>query len=169
MKEHSKWTSLAVCCLALLTLHCAQQPAADNRAADEAAIREADMAWSKIAETKQVDQHTAYFLEDGVVLAPNEAIVTGKEAIRKKLGEYFAMPGFGIRWQPTKVEASRSGDLGYSMGTYEMALNDPKGNPTTDHGKYVTVWKKQDDGSWKVAADMFNSDLPAEQAPTKAD
>jgi ketosteroid isomerase-like protein len=39
-------------------------------------------------------------------------------------------------------------------------MNDPKGSPIMDRGKYVAVWKKQADGSWKVAAESFNSDLP---------
>ena len=169
MKRHSSMTVLAGCCLALLALQCnqQQQPAPDTRAEDEAAIRQADLAWSKVAEAKQVDAHNEYFLEDAVVLAPNEPMVTGKEAIREMVGGMFAMPGFGIKWQPTKVEAARSGDLGYSVGTYELSMNDPKGKPMMDRGKYATVWKKQADGSWKVAVDMFNSDLPMPQQPSK--
>ena len=176
MKRHSSITVLIGCCLALLALRCNQQqkPAPDTRAvddsthrADEAAIRQSDVAWSKVAEARQVDGHNAYFLEDAVVLAPNEAMVSGKESIRKMVGEMFAMPGFAIKWQPTKVEVARSGDFGYSLGTYELSINDPKGTPVADRGKYATVWKKQPDGSWKVAVDMFNSDLPMPQPPSK--
>ena len=47
------------------------------------------------------------------------------------------------------------------MGAYEMSFNDPAGKPVSDKGKYVTIWVKQQDGKWKVAVDMFNSDLPA--------
>jgi ketosteroid isomerase-like protein len=71
-------------------------------------------------------------------------------------------PRFAVSWQPTKAEASRGGDIGYTLGTYELTLNNPQGTPVTDRGKYLTVWKKQADGSWKVAVDTFNSDLPAE-------
>jgi len=147
--------------MALLAPSCKQQPAPDTRVADEAAIRQADAAWSKVAEAKQVDAMVAYYADDAVVLAPNAPMANSKEAIRKMMGEMFAMPGFGLKWQATKVEAARSGDFGYSLGTYEMTMNDPKGKPVTDRGKYATVWKKQADGSWKVAVDMFNSDLPA--------
>ena len=167
MKTHWSMTVLTVCSLALLAPSCKQQPAPDTRAADEAAIREADSAWSKVAEANQVDEHLAYFLDDAVVLGPNEPMATGKEAIREMVGGMFAMPGFSVKWQLTKVEAARSGDFGYSMGTYELSMNDPKGRPMADRGKYVTVWKKQADGSWKVAVDMFNSDLPMPQPPSK--
>ncbi|MBI4548127.1 MAG: DUF4440 domain-containing protein [Ignavibacteriae bacterium] len=166
MTKHFCFTVLIGCCLAMLVLGCTpQQP--DTRAKDEAAIRDADIGWSKVAETNQVDQMIAYFLEDAVVLAPNEPMASGKEAIGTMLRGFFAMPGFSVKWQPTKVEVSRSGDLGYSLGTYEMTMNDPKGIPMTDRGKYATVWKKQADGSWKVAADMFNSDLPLPQLPSQ--
>ena len=100
-----------------------------------------------------------------MVLAPNEQMASGKEAIRKVISDLFAMPGFSVKWQPTKVEAARSGDLGYAWGTYELTANDPKGNPMTDRGKYVEVWKKQADGSWKAIVDTFNSDLPAAPPP----
>jgi ketosteroid isomerase-like protein len=168
MKRHSSITVLIGCCLALLAIRCNQQqkPTTDTRAADEAAIRQSDIAWSKVAEAKQLDAHNTYFLEDAVVLAPNEAMTAGKGAIRKMVGDMFATPGFAVKWQPTKVEAARSGDIGYSLGTYELSMNDPKGRPMADRGKYVTVWKKQADGSWKVAVDMFNSDLPIAQ-PSK--
>ena len=116
---------------------------------------------------KQLDEMVGYFLEDAVVLAPNEAIADGKEAIRNMVGDMFAMPGFAIKWQATKVEVARSGDLGYSLGTYDLSMNDPEGTPMADRGKYVTVWKKQADGNWKVAVDMFNSDLPLPQPPSK--
>ena len=169
MKKHWGMTVIAVCCLALLALHCNQQqkPAPDTRAADEAAIRQADSAWSKLAEAKQMDEYFAYFLDDAVLLGPNEPMAADKEAIRNLMGAMFAMPGFAVNWQPTKVEVARSGDFGYSLGTYELSMNDPEGTPMVDRGKYATVWKKQADGSWKVAVDMFNSDLAVPQPPSK--
>jgi ketosteroid isomerase-like protein len=156
------------CCLLLLVPGCApQEPAAapDNRAADEAAIRKADMDWANAAQSKQVDAWVAYYSDDAMVLPPNEKLSTGKEAIRKAIGDLLAAPGFSVKWETAKVEVARSGDIGYSQGTYELTMNDPKGNPVTDHGKYVEIWKKQPDGSWKCAVDMFNSDLPAAPPP----
>ena len=139
----------------------------DTRAADEQAIRERDMAWSKVGAAKDLEGVLAFFTDEASELPPNAPIATGKEARRKAWSEYFATPGFAFNWQPTKVEVSRGGDLGYSMGTYELTTHDPTGKPVTDRGKYVTVWKKQADGTWKVVADIFNSNLPAPPAATK--
>jgi ketosteroid isomerase-like protein len=153
-----------------LVLGCAPQepPAApDNRAADEAAIRKADMDWANAAQSKQLDAWVAYYSDDAMVLPANEKLATGKEAIRKTIGDLLGAPGFSVKWQTAKVEVARSGDIGYSQGTYELTMNDPKGNPVTDYGKYVEVWKKQPDGSWKCAVDIFNSDLPPAPPPSK--
>ena len=102
----------------------------------------------------------AFFAEGAAELAPNTPMAKGKDALRKTWSQMMTSPGFAISWQPTTVEASRGGDLGYSLGTYSLTMHDPTGKPVTDRGKYVTVWKKQADGTWKVIADIFNSNLP---------
>ena len=146
-----------------LALACQQPPPPsppDTRAADERAIREADAAWAKAAAAKDVEAYLSFFAEDAFVLPPNVPMLTGKESIRKSVSEMMATPGFALSWQITKVEVSRGGDLAYTVGTYQSTLNDAKGKPVTDRGKYMTVWKKQPDGKWKAVADMANSDLP---------
>jgi ketosteroid isomerase-like protein len=163
VKRYSSVTVFTVCCLTLLALHCNQQPRSspDTRAADEAAIRQVDIAWAKDAAAGETDAVVAYYADDAMVLPPNEPMATSQEAIRKAWAEMLAAPGLGISWHPTKVEVARSGDIGYSVGTYEITINDSKGNRVTDRGKYFSAWKKQPDGSWKSAVDTWNSDLPA--------
>lgn len=140
------------------------QAPADTSAADEAAIREADVEWSNVAGAKDADQFVAFIGGDGAVFPPNAKLLATKQEIRAWISELMANEGFEVSWEPTKVVASSGGDLGYSVGTYELTVNDDKGEPVTDIGKYVTVWEKQSDGSWKVAADSFNSDLPPQGA-----
>jgi uncharacterized protein (TIGR02246 family) len=150
-----------------IALSCGQQQTPDTRAADEAAIREADLAWTKAAGAKDLEATLSYYTDDGSILPPNAPIATGKEAVRKVWTELMAAPGFAISWQPVQVEAARSGDIAYTRGTYELSMNVPKGEPMKDRGKYLEVWKKQADGKWKVVADMFSSDLPPAPPPTK--
>lgn len=150
----------AICILSLMALQCNQQKSPEALAAEEEAIRQADIAWSKAAEARDLVAYHSYFVDNAAVLVPNEPLASGKEAIRKMADEMFAMPGFTVKWQPTMVKVASCGDWGYSIGTYEMSVNGPDGKPVNDNGKYMTVWKKQADKSWKVAADMFNSDLP---------
>lgn len=150
----------ACCALAVFTAGCGpQQPAVDTRA-DEATIRDLEVAWSKSAGSKQLEQVLSYYADDASSLWPNAPLATGKEAIRKAWAQLFDMPGLAMSWQTLRVEVSREGDLAYAQGTYDLAVNDAKGNAVKDHGKFMDVFKKQADGKWKAVADMFNSDLP---------
>ena len=123
-------------------------------------IRAADAAWLKTYEAKDVDKAVAFCDEQGSMLWPNDPVATGKDAITKLTASAFAIPDFKLVWQPEKVGVARSGDLGYTSGTYVWTFKDASGKPVSDKGKYLTVWKKQADGSWKVLFDMFNTDPP---------
>ncbi len=137
----------------------AQQPA-DTRAKDEAAIRKADEDWAKAAQTKELAAWMAYYTGDAVVLPPNDTIAATKDDIGKAIGQLLILPGLKIGWHAAKVEAARSGELGYAHGSYDIAFDAPNGDQITDRGKYVEIWKKQPDGSWKCIVDTWNSDLP---------
>ncbi len=144
--------------LALAVSGCAPQVDVE---ADKTAIRDlTDVQWLNAEQAKDVDTVLSFFADDASLFPLNASIVTGKEAIRAHLSEEYSGPGFAISWQTTKVEVSRSGDLAYSHGTYEVTVNVPEGNPVTDKGKWVTAWEKQPDGTWKVVADIWNSDGP---------
>jgi ketosteroid isomerase-like protein len=50
------------------------------------------------------------------------------------------------------------------MGHLRRQPKDPKDVASADHGKFVEVWRKQADGKWKCAVDIFNSDIPVPAA-----
>jgi ketosteroid isomerase-like protein len=127
----------------------------------EQGLRDADAAWSKAAESKDLDKTVSYYSTNANVLPPNAPIATTKEAIRRTWQDLLVSPGAVISWKATKVEAAKSGDLGFVSGTYELTMNDASGKPINDKGKYVEVWEKQADGKWKCGTDIWNSDLPA--------
>lgn len=152
----------------MVSILSACQPPADHSAAAAEAVRAADVAWAKAFSDKNAAAAAGFLASDGVIMAPNAPAVTGQPGAQAMFESYFAMPGLTGAWQPTKVEASRSGELAYSSGTYEMSVNDSAGNPVPDRGKYATVWRLQADSTWKVVVDVFNSDLPlAAPAPEK--
>jgi uncharacterized protein (TIGR02246 family) len=146
---------------------CAPQAAPDTREADERAIRELDIECSKAGAAKDVERYMSCFADDASVFEPGRPVVTGRDAIRKGTDALFAIPGFSLSFQVAKVVVARSGDLAYSHGTYAMTMNDAKGKPVNEKGKFVTAYRKQPDGKWKVVADIFNSDLPAPAPPKK--
>ena len=145
-----------------------RQPASDRRAADEAAIRAADTATLKAAQSKDADRAISNYAEDAVWLPPNAPGVQGKRAIRAGWAQLLAIPGLSIDWHIERVDISRSGDLAYTYYKYLMTIPGQDGKAIADHGKDLAIWKKQGDGSWKMVADTFNSDLPAAPAPAHA-
>lgn len=126
-------------------------------AADETAIRAASAEWNKAAVAKDSARAVSFYADDAIQFANNGPMVRGKENIRKGWEQMFAMPGPGLSFELRAVEVSRSGDIAWEYGTYEFATADKKNHVTTDKGKYIVVWKKQPDGSWKAAADINNS------------
>lgn len=161
-------TTCALVVLLSLATACQTKTVGDTRAADESTLKQLDAAWSEAAGAKDIDKTISFYSDDALVMPSNSPVLKGKGAAREMWQGMFSLPGFGGGWKATKVEVAASGDLGYVTGTYEINETDASGKPKTDKGKYLEVWKKQADGSWKCVADMFNTDLPATPAPAPA-
>jgi len=137
---------------------CITRTTPETSAADEQSIRGLESEMLKAAQAKDAAKFASFYTEDASLMAPNAPIATGPAAIRKSWDQTFALPGVVLTFSTTKLEVS--GTLGYTQGHYQFTVNDPQGKPVTDSGKYVTVYRKQADGMWKLVADIFNSDLP---------
>jgi uncharacterized protein (TIGR02246 family) len=135
-----------------------QQEIQQARAADEAAIRAASAAWSQAATAKDLDKAVSFYADDALVLPDKAPATRGNENIRKNWTPLLALPGPGLSWKTSSVEVARSGDIAYETGAYVFVTTDKKGKSTDTKGKYVVVWKKQNDGSWKVVIDTDNTD-----------
>lgn len=142
--------------IATVSLRLLAKSAAESAAE---AIRKADQQWADAAAAKDLDKSVSFCGPDAAILVPNAPAAEGEEAIRKWFQSLFNIPGLKLIWHATNAEGAKSGDLGYSTGKYELSFTDPSGKQVSDHGKYVTVWKKQPDGRWKVVRDIFNSDV----------
>jgi uncharacterized protein (TIGR02246 family) len=156
-------TSPMVClALAAWTAACSKAPAPppDTRAADVQAVKEVEAAAFKAVSAKD-DNWISYFAEDACGLYPGTGILCGKAAIKTSMAPFFADPNFSITFQSARAMASKGGDMVFSQGTYTMTMTNPKTKkPMTDKGKYLTVYTKQADGTWKAIADTYNSDSP---------
>src|ERR1041384_6048833 len=91
------------------------------------AIRKADQDWLRVFAAKDLTKSVDFVIAGGAVLAPNAPIATGHEAIGKLFEGFFSIPELKIEWHPSKVEAARSGELGYSTGAYQMTFKDTSG------------------------------------------
>jgi len=124
---------------------------------DQAAIRTTTEAALAIANGSQDwDEYVAvYYAPDATVLPPNAEAVHGRAAISAFLAAFPPITTFTAEM----VTVEGNGDLAYVHGRYHLDMSTPDG-PQADDGKYIEVWKRQADGSWKIAYDIFNSDLP---------
>ncbi|MBM3882107.1 MAG: DUF4440 domain-containing protein [Verrucomicrobia bacterium] len=131
----------------------APEPKAQRLSAQMALI-EVDREFAQAAQELGVGEAFARFAaEDALLLPMSEAPVKGREAIRQHFPPESAVT---LTWAPREAQAARSGDLGYTWGTYEVRGVGPDGRATVRHGKYVTIWRQEPGGAWKWVVDIGN-------------
>lgn len=111
-------------------------------------LEAADRRWSDEVERRGVDAWVENFDPEGVQRGSREPRLAGADAIRKAMEPVLA-GSFRLIWQPVASGWSPAGDTGYTVGTYRyLAGNDEQGR-----GAYITLWRRQPDGSWRVLYD----------------
>ncbi|HSE97755.1 MAG TPA: DUF4440 domain-containing protein [Blastocatellia bacterium] len=125
-------------------------------ASEKAAIMKADSDFSMLSQkTNAPEAFAAFIADDGTLLGVITQPVSGKEAVR---AQFPPSPRKGVlAWQPIMADMSSTGDQGYTIGKAEFKGEDQQGKPVSGYTKYLTVWKKQSDGSWKYVIDGGNS------------
>lgn len=121
-------------------------------------LMEVSRQWAMDAQTGNHEAILSYWSADAIVLMPGQPSFKGHDAIRKMFEDTSQIPGFEINLEPKETSVSESGNLGYVIGNNYVKVADSLGNSTTNFNKAVEIWKKQGDGSWKNAVDIFNSD-----------
>jgi ketosteroid isomerase-like protein len=99
-----------------------------------------------------------WFAPDAVTLENGGAPVIGHDAIAARAT--WTPEAYRLTWTPEGARMSPAGDMGFTWGHYEGDSKDAQGNPVKKTGRYMTVWKKQSDGSWKVELDASNDGPP---------
>ena len=100
-----------------------------------------------------------WFAEDGVALGNAAAPLVGKVAIAKSAR--WPAKAYQLTWTPTDAVMGPSGDMGYTWGHFEGHSKDVNGNPVVTSGRYMTIWRKQPDGQWKVVLDAGANEPPS--------
>jgi uncharacterized protein (TIGR02246 family) len=142
---------------------CAQAPLAvvDTREADAAAIAAVEEMAAKGWDAHNVEQVAAIYAPDASLLIPNVPTIKGSD-VAVSMKEMFADPNLSLKFARNKTEVAKSGDIGYTMGTYVLNVTDAKTKKVVvEKGRYLTVFAKQADGSWKAIQDMNTPDGPA--------
>ncbi len=162
----SKLLGVLICSAALLA-SCSetsdarrdQTAEAKSTASDDQAIRATNARWLELINKNDVAGIEQLYAEDGVALPPNSKAAVGPKAIGQWWASQMKTPGFAMTFSTDQLVISAMGDMALDRGSYRVSAKGPDG-PINDSGKFVVVWRKID-GEWKVAADIFNTDLPA--------
>jgi uncharacterized protein (TIGR02246 family) len=132
-----------------------------GRSSDVQAIKKVEEQWNKDFETKNIDALVGHYTNDASFVGGGGPAVQGIEAIRTAYKELLADPNLSVHFRARRVEVSKSGDLAFTEGSYEMTVTDPNTKqPVHDKGNYLTTFKKQPDGSWKAVSDYASSEMP---------
>ena len=145
----------AVVLLASVLLGSCGRATASDHAADDKSLR--DLVDRTVAAAMKRD-----FTEYGKYYAQRRTLALPGIPIKEEIGPpKIQLPaGYAIKMVTVKTEFSDAGDLGYALGTYEQTAPDKSGKLQNTVGKWMSVFRKQPDGSWGAVADTFNVDPP---------
>jgi ketosteroid isomerase-like protein len=157
----------------LLLVGCAAPPEAPTvdiaaeKAAVEQVVQDQVTASSQPGEAG-ADGYVASATDDIVWLQPNGERLDGKDAVRAMALQFTSAEDWSLSGATNKVVVAASADMAWAVGTYQLSLKDPEGNTITDEGKWLDTFQKQPDGTWKISAIAYNSDLPVAGSPAAA-
>ena len=122
-----------------------------------AAIEAADKAFMEAINRGDVAEAALIYTADARVLPPNVEILHGRQAA---LEFWQGAINMGVKEVVLEiVEVVEGGEMASEIGKYTLTIQPPAGEAITDRGKYLVVWK-QEEGTWKIDIDIWNSSLP---------
>jgi uncharacterized protein (TIGR02246 family) len=148
---------LAVIVAALAVSSCS------SREPDVAAIndlRGLDAKLGQAIDAKDASAIASFYADDAILMPTAEPVVRGKDAITEEWKHILAIPAFANVSKLGGVEVATAGDLAYTYGSYRSRLMGENGKLVMEPGKWLTIWKKQPDGGWRIAVDTYNTDIP---------
>jgi ketosteroid isomerase-like protein len=122
------------------------------------ALEDADHAFNQATASRRTDGWMEFMAEDGALIR-GAGTLQGQPAVRDAITKMFADTSFTLTWEPLQVDVGSGGDLGYTVGHWVARFRDAKGAPGSNTGRYLTVWKREADGSWKVVQDIGVQDV----------
>jgi len=136
----------------------AQKPAADGKSDSKDVLFKADRDFFAAVQARKLDGWMEFMTEETTI--SRDKPYSGLAAIRAAVAEDYKDPGFQLTWDPESGAMMESGKLGYTSGHFVAVVPGPDKKPVKFGGQYLTVWKKQKDGSWKVLWDGGSSTGP---------
>jgi uncharacterized protein (TIGR02246 family) len=118
------------------------------------AIKADEAKWNKDFKAKDTERLADHYADDAYFVAGGVP-ADGSTAIRQVYANASTDPAFNVQFASDKIDVAASGDLAYARGKFTEKYTDKKtGKVMSGSGSYLTVYKKQDDGSWKAVEDF---------------
>jgi len=117
------------------------------------AIDKGNAQWIEAWDKADAGLIASLFANDGVLLGRNGKFFKGEEQILGHMKPVLESAGKGVKATVTTVDLWLDNDTAYETGRYSYSYQE-NGKPVKEEGRYVTIWKRQSDGAWKIAMDM---------------
>ena len=135
--------------------------AAADPAAIEQQLKTIEGGWEKDYQARDVDKAVAHYSNDAAVANPGMALASDEVARKMAISQFLSDPSMKVTFASDRVGVAQSGEMAYTRGHYAIETTDSKTKqPKTETGSYLTVWKKQADGSWKAVEDFVTPGAP---------
>ncbi|MGW8264841.1 MAG: YybH family protein [Longimicrobiales bacterium] len=122
-----------------------------------AELMAADRAFNEATANLGASGWASFFAPEGAMISEGVGEIRGPAAIETRMEGAFSDSSFRLSWEPIRAEVSEGGDLGYTVGRYRSLRLGNLGQEVRDEGLYVSIWRRQDDGTWKVEMDLGSS------------
>jgi len=136
--------------LFLVLLSCKTNNTMDSTEKWKQEICEAEQQFANMVQEEGIHNAFVAFAANDATIMRNNTLIKGKQAIDDFYKDSHAKT---LTWKPDFIEVANSGDLGYTYGTYHYTYKDSTGKEQVDTGIFHTVWKRQQDGTWKFVWD----------------
>lgn len=161
----SSYLAIALISVALAGCDTMDRKDHDRAKADPAAIgqelKKIEAAWMADYNARDPSKLVTYYAADAALANPGSAIATDPAAIQAELAKFVSDPTLKLEFASDRVHVAKSGELAVTRGHFSMQTTDATTKqPRTDTGSYITVWKKQADGSWKAVEDFVTPGAP---------
>lgn len=147
-------------CVAVVLALClrASEPAqAQANAASAAQIMQADRDFAKSVAERNREKFLSFIAETTTFNGGTRNELRGRDAVMKDWDAFFDPKGPSLTWAPIRGDVIGAGDVGYTVGRSLFTTTGTDGKITERPGEYLTIWRKQADGAWKVVFDTGSS------------
>ena len=123
---------------------------------EEKAIETTYNEWSKATDAKDIEQWSSFLAPDPFFLPPGNPPLRTREAVLDYYRKAFADPNFSLDCQHQSAEIADSGNMAWAQGVCHATFTDADGKMASGDSRWMKVWIKQDDGSWKCRVNTWN-------------